>query len=104
MSDAWFDPNTFGAYYGAIGGGGTGLLGGIVGTLCGILIPKGKGRRLIMRLMIGAVVLGVVQLIFGVAALILGQPYGIWYPPTLCGFISAVVFGAGIPVIRRRYE
>ena len=31
----WFDPNTFGAYYGAIMGGGGGTLGGVLGGLGG---------------------------------------------------------------------
>jgi hypothetical protein len=49
------------------------------------------------------VVLGLASLGFGLAALVSGQPYGIWYGPTWAGILSVVLFGAGIGVLRHRY-
>ena len=37
------------------------------------------------------------------AALIQGQPYGIWYPAVLCGVVFCGVTLGLIPVLRRRY-
>ena len=103
MVDPWFDPNTFGAWYGAIGGSAGGLLGGIIGTLAGVLAPQGRGRGLVLGSMWLSVLLGLLSLVFGLAALVAGQPYGIWYPPLLVGAIMSIVVGCLIPVVQRRY-
>jgi hypothetical protein len=39
----------------------------------------------------------------GVVALAGGQPYAVWYPLLLSGPVSALVFGALIPVVRLSY-
>jgi hypothetical protein len=104
MNEAWFDPNTFGAWFGAIVGGGGGTLGGLLGAAAGCLAPRGKGRAAILGGMTLFVVLGVAFLAFGLVALLAGQPYGIWYPPLLCGLIFSIVVGGLIPVVRLRYR
>ncbi|MGQ9650757.1 MAG: hypothetical protein ACUVXJ_11660 [Phycisphaerae bacterium] len=96
MSEPWFDANTFGTMYGIIGRG-------IGGTLCGVLAPRGKGRRFVVGSMAFFLVAGAVQLIVGLIALACRQPYGIWYPMVLCGVILVAVMGPLIPVIRTRY-
>ncbi len=101
MSEPWFNPNTFGALYGAIGVGGS--LGGLLGAAAGILAPRGKCRTLILGAMVVLVAIGVVQLVLGIIALTSGQPYGIWYPMLLCGVIMTFVIGGLIPVVRMRY-
>src|SRR5262245_50769484 len=103
MAEPWYDPNTFGAWFGAIAGSIVGLLGALIGTLAGILAPRGKGRALILGLMGFSCLAGVAMLGFGLYALVVGQPYGIWYGPVLVGGIGAVVFGSLIPVVRQRY-
>ena len=103
MSDPWFDPNTFGAWYGGIVGSGTGIVGGGLGCLIAVLAPRGRGRHGVMGAMFVLVVLGAAQVVFGVAALLCKQPFGIWYPPSLCGFITVSVIGGNIPLVRRRY-
>jgi hypothetical protein len=105
MSEPWFDPNAFGAWYGSIAGGvgGTliGMLGGIAG---GVLIPRGKGKAFVLGAMALFTVLGAMSLLVGVVALLVGQPYGIWFPLCLVGVIYAGVCGPLIPTIKRRYR
>ncbi|QDT26275.1 hypothetical protein Enr10x_15760 [Gimesia panareensis] len=104
MDAPWFDPNTFGAWFGAIVGGGGGTLCGLWGALCGFLCPRGKGRKVILGGMFVFVVLGLILGGVGLYAFFSGQPYGIWYPFLLTGFVLAVVNGVLIPVIRKNYE
>lgn len=104
MAEPWFDLNQFGAWYGSIAGGGGGTLCGIVGALGGTLAPRGIGRRWILGLMYGLVVAGIAQLTFGIYALAVGQPYGIWYGPVLGGTVMTLVVGVLIPVVRWRYR
>lgn len=103
MSEPWCDPNMFGMWYGVIGGGLGGTLCGVLGAAAGILAPRGRGRGLILGGMAFFAATGVIQAALGLFALISGQPYGIWYPMLLCGFIMAVVIGCLIPVVRMRY-
>ena len=49
------------------------------------------------------VAVGALSLAMGLVALLAGQPYGIWYPMLLAGFIFSFVFGGLIPVVRRVY-
>ena len=104
MSEPWFDPNTFGAWFGAIVGGGGGTLIGCLGGLVGYLAPRGKGRRFVLATMVSIVVVGLVMLGVGLFALLSGQPYGIWYPLVLCGGLFAIIDGSLIPMVRRRYS
>ncbi len=104
MSEPWFEPNTFGALFGAIVGGVGGTFAGLVGALAGVLAPRGKGRRLVLGLMEWFVALGVALLIFGLVALVCGQPFGIWYGPVLSGVLSIAVMGGLIPMVRARYR
>ncbi len=104
MATPWFDPNTFGAWFGAIGGSACGILGGVVGTAAGVLAPRGKGRPWVLGLLWFCVALGLACLAFGLVALASGQPVGIWSWPMYLGGLDAILFGAvGIPVVRRRY-
>lgn len=93
MNEPWFDPDVFGAWFGAIVGGGGGTLCGVLGALAGYALPRGKGRRIIPALMAVIAGLGVLMLAVGITALIAGQPYGIWYPLVLCGVIFGGVMG-----------
>ncbi len=104
MTEAWFDPNKFGAYYGGIGGSVIGVLGGTLGAMAGALAPKGKARGLILGSFNLIVVLGVIHLAAGLYALMSGQPYGIWYPLVLLGGIMTALFGMLRPVVRQRYR
>jgi hypothetical protein len=103
VSEPWFDPVWFGVLFGSIVGGLGGTLIGVMGALAGWLAPQGKGRTLLLGGFGLAAVLGVVMVVVGLFALIVGQPYAIWYPITLCGAIYAIVCGSLFPVLRNRY-
>ena len=103
MSEPWFDPNTFGALFGSIAGGVGGSLMGGWGGLAGWLAPKGRARGLIYGMWGAFMVLGAAMLTFGLYALAVGQPYGIWYGPTLTGGLSLFLMSVLFPVVRKRY-
>ena len=104
MAEPWFDQNTFGALFGSIAGGVGGSLMGGWGGLAGWLAPKGRARGFIYASWVVFMVLGAISLAFGLYALAVGQPYGIWYPLVLIGGILTVVLGALRPTVRRTYE
>lgn len=87
-------------WIGGIVGSVCGLLGGLIGTLGGM----GRARRFVMTLTTGLIGLGVASLIAGVVAVILGQPYVVYYPLLLLGGILAGVCGGILPALRRGYE
>jgi hypothetical protein len=102
MATPWFDENTFGALFGAIGGGFGGLVGSW-GGLVGWLAPQGRARGVIYGLWGVFMILGVASLGFGLYALAVGQPYGIWYGPTLAGGLVTFLLTVLFPVVRKRY-
>jgi hypothetical protein len=107
MSEPWFDPNTFGAWFGTIVGGGGGTLGGLIGAMAGILLPRGKGKRLVFGSMFVLMVVGLVMMAIGFLALVDGQPYGIWYPMVIAGVIFGIVNGSlllGLRSVGREME
>jgi len=85
---------------GGIGGSVIGIIGGLVGLLAGF----GVARQLVMRLSVVVIVLGGVGLVVGVVALCLGQPWYVYYPFLLGGFLCVVVFGGNLPTLRKRYD
>ncbi len=100
----WWTAQT-GGLIGALMGGGLGVLGGVYGGVVGgVLAPRGLCRSAVLtfHLLLGA--LGCAALCVGVYALIAGQPYHVWFPLTLVGFIGSVVMGSLYPVVRMRYR
>jgi hypothetical protein len=104
MAEPWFDPNTFGAWFGSIAGGGLGTLGGLLGAAAGTLAPRGKAKGFIMGTWYVLLAIGAVLLLVGVYAIVAGQLRAIWYGPLLCGVIISAVMGSLLPVIRLRYR
>ena len=88
---------------GLIGGIGGAVLG-LLGALIGILTSMGKARALVIGLARGLTVFGVISLIFGVVAIFKGQPYSVYYPALLVGFILTLVMGLNIRTIEARYR
>jgi len=80
------------------------MLGGLLGALTGWLAPQGKGRSLVLGAFTLMIAVGLIHLAVGLYAVLSGQPYAIWYPLLLIGFILSVVMGALRPVARKRYE
>jgi hypothetical protein len=104
MAEPWFEPSMFGALFGGLVGGVGGTGAGILGALAGTLAPQGKGRALILGGMYMFVALGLCLAVAGLVALILGQPWYIWFFPTQTGVIFAIVPGCLIPILKRRYR
>ncbi len=93
-----------GTLIGAFGGAGVGVLGATLGPAMGIMLPRGKGKGIILPALLVIGVLGVVALITGLVALISGQPYHVWYPLTLIGLIASAVMLPLYFVARARYR
>jgi hypothetical protein len=101
-AEPWFSTEAA-IYFGSFGGAAIGVLGGILGATAGVLAPKGKGRGFILNSMLAFGCLGVVFLITGVVAVVMDQPYAIYYPFLLLGLILASVMFAVRPAVRQRY-
>jgi MFS family permease len=101
--EPWFDPHGFGVWYGSIGGATVGLLGGFFGAVGSWAAQRGKWRGAMLGGMAAVGGLCALSLLAGVAALILGQPHGVWYPLTLIGAIGGGCFLGLLPVMRKRY-
>lgn len=95
---AWWSDRTSGLI-GGIGGGVIGILGGLIGWLG----ARRRARTLVLGAMKAGVVLGVLLLAAGMAALLTSQPYGVMYPMLLSGVILVAVFGGLLPGTRRAY-
>ena len=93
MSEPWFEPNTFGAYFGSAIGIIGGVFGTVVGVLGGVLIPKGKGKVFVRGALVALLIVGLALLSIGLYALLDDQPYGIWYPMVLGGGVFSIVGG-----------
>jgi hypothetical protein len=90
--------------FGGIAGSAFGILGGIIGIVGGYCVPRGKCKPLVyalFALMLGA---GIISLAAGFVALLLHQPYAVYYPLLMIGIISIPIAGGLIPVVRRRYR
>ena len=102
-AEPWFDPNVAGLA-GAIMGTAGGVWGGAVGVAGGLLVPKGKGKGLVFGLLWLGVAAGAACGGLGLAALLAGQPYELWYSFLLPGVL---LLGLSVPflfVMRNRYR
>jgi fatty acid desaturase len=99
----WFDPELFGTWFGILGGGVGGSLLGCLGALMGFLVPRGRGRPLVLGGLVLFLVIGLAMAGFGLAAWLGGQPYVIWFAPVLLGLLFASLCGVFIPMTRWLY-
>lgn len=93
---AWWSGRA-GGLIGGIGGGAFGLFCGVLGLLAGL----GRGREPVTKLLLVLCLLGVATAGVGVLALVLGQPYAVWFPLVLLGGLVAVVCGGMRPILYR---
>jgi len=100
MSESWFDPNA----YAWIGGTFIGVAGGLIGSLVGVMAPKGKCKKLVLSLHFAVIAISLGFLVFGIVAIMQKQPYGVWYGLMLPGVIGTIVLGSLTPMIFSRYR
>lgn len=101
--DLWFSEQAagfVGAAVGVIYGAGFGGLGGGIG---GPLAAMGKARTLVVGMFAAGFVFGVALAATGLVALVLGQPWYVWFVFLLPGVIGSLLFGMLTPIIRARY-
>ncbi|MBN1553654.1 MAG: hypothetical protein JXA11_02830 [Phycisphaerae bacterium] len=95
---AWWSGTTAG-WIGAVGGSVVGLSGALIGVMCSL----GKARRFVLGFHLVMIVLGIASLITGIVALLVKQPYGVWYPLVLLGGILTIVLGSLFFTVRQRF-
>jgi MFS family permease len=100
MIQPWFDPNQYAWIPGTVYGCIVAVLAGLVAWL----VPRGKARRFILRAWITLWAAALALLAVGIAALLAGQPWGVWYGILLPGAIGALVVGGNLLVILKRYR
>lgn len=101
----WFPAESAWILGPVLGGGVGGILcGGIGGGVCGILAQKGKARRFVMSYFAFLTALGLVSLGVGLTALLVDQPYHVWYPFTLMGGILLFCVPFVWPALCRQYR
>ena len=101
--DAWWTDQQAGLI-GGIAGSLVGLLGAAIGTVGGICAPRGKCRRLVFGLVGLLLAVGVVSLISGVVALAAHQPYGVYYPLLLIGILATALSPGALLMFRQWYR
>lgn len=101
--EPWFDGPTAGLL-GGIGGSVIGVLGGVFGCLCAWLVPKGQGKGLLMGAMAVTGGFGVACLLTAATALATGQPYHVWYTFLLPGGALTLFGVLFFFVLRNRYR
>jgi hypothetical protein len=102
--EPWLNPIRFGIWYGGLGGGLLGSLATGLGSVTAVLAAKGKGQRFILGAFTFMKWVGVVHLVIGFYAVYKRQPFGIWYPLVLIGFLFMLLFSLLRPVVRWRYK
>ena len=100
MVEAWIDPGLSwipGTLLGAIGGG-------IGGPLAGIFAPRGKFKTQVMGFYYIILMISAGLFVAGIAGLVSGQPYAVWYGLGFPGLLCLVIFGVLIGVVSKRYQ
>lgn len=79
-----------------------GTLFGVAVGILGGLIGSGKLRRGALELWLAMTAVAALFSFIGATALILGQPYGVWYSFLLPGLIGLAALGVNLPAVVRR--
>lgn len=95
----WFDART-GTLFGAVGGTAVGLWGALIG----VLAARSRAKGFVLMSATVLFVVGILALIAGLTALLLRQPYAVYYPLLLVGGILAFVTFALRRSLPQRYE
>lgn len=100
MTQQWFDP----AHYAWIPGTVYGVMAGLMGGLAGWLASRGRARTFVLRLWFTLWAASAALAIAGIVAVVVGQPWGVWFSLLLPGAVCAVVVGANSFTILKRYR
>jgi hypothetical protein len=89
---------------GGLLGGIAGSILGCLGALVGWLTATGRARRVALGALTLLILLGVMALAAGGIAVLRSQPYAVYYPLLLLGFLCVVIPAGLFRSIRKRYE
>lgn len=98
-TNAWWSSRSA-AIVGGGGGAFLGLLGGLIGAMAGL----GTAKRVVQVALAFMLCLCGISLIIGLVAVIMDQPYAVYYPLLLMGFIGVVLPLALWRTVMNRYE
>ncbi len=102
--DPWFTEQAAGFVGGAVGviyGAGFGGIGGGVG---GPLASMGKARGFVVGMFVAGFLVGLGLAGTGLVALVLGQPWHVWFVFLLPGITGTLLFGMLTQVFRMQYD
>lgn len=99
MVSPWFNANAYAWIPGTV----FGVIAGMTGSLAGSLAPRGKGRSLVLGLMILETIASLAMLLTGIIALVCHQPYGVWYGFLLPGVLGVIIIPSLMVGVRRAY-
>ena len=77
-------------------------MGPLLGTLGGYFVPRGKAKKLTLGVLISGIALASILFVFGVIALLFGQPRKIWLMSGFFGLDLIFCLGIVFWVIRKR--
>lgn len=96
MNEPWFNPS-----YAWIAPTVLGCSCGVFGSIAGALIPRGIGKTFVVASYWSLLGVSALMLLAGLAAIAVGQPYGVWYGLVLGGGIGCGVLAANYMGIAR---
>lgn len=102
-SNAWFDPNTFGALFGGLGGGLGGAVLGIIGACAAYFAKQGRYRTFTLGVLEIYILGSAFLLLIGGIAVVVGQPFGIWMPMLFLGVHFLVLSLFSLKMAKRMY-
>ena len=80
------------------------VLGALFGTLAGVCVPRGVAKGLVVGFGVFCLLLGGALVVTGVYALMVDQPYAIWFPFILTGSILEIVMISLLPAMILLYR
>jgi hypothetical protein len=88
---------------GWIGGLGGSVLG-CLGSLLAVLAAKGRCRGFVIWTSVALIAMGITASVVGVAAVVIGQPYGVWFPLELIGVLLLTILPFRLRQYQKGYE